>query len=113
MVPRTYLKHVMTETQTTEMGAPPLVKSRQDGIVILWLLLILALQSVGTQRSSAQKFVMTGTRSTLMDVIQSARPLKTVGLARLLLEESQFVLLYVLLQILTSLELTLALTMIT
>jgi hypothetical protein len=47
-----------------------------------------------------------------MDVIQSARPLKTVGLARLLLEESQFVLLYVLLQIFMLLDLTLAQTMI-
>ncbi len=47
-----------------------------------------------------------------MDVIQSARPLKTVGLARLLLEESQYVLLYVLLQILMLLDLTLAQTMI-
>jgi hypothetical protein len=55
---------------------------------------------------------MTETQSTLMDVIQFARPLKTVGLARLLLEESQYVLLYVLLQILLLLDLTLAQTMI-
>ena len=48
-----------------------------------------------------------------MDVIQSARPLKTVGLARLLLVFNQLAPLYVVPQILTLLELTLAQTMIT
>ena len=58
-----------------------------------------------------QKFVMIRTQPTQMDVIQSVEQLKMVGLVPLLLEESQFVQQFVVLQVLGLLELRLALIM--
>ena len=55
--------------------------------------------------------MMIRTQPTQMDVIQSVEQLKMVGLVPLLLEESQFVQQFVVLQVLGLLELRLALIM--
>ena len=97
------MKDVMTAILPMGMGAPRLVVLRLALIAIL-LLQMFALLFVETLRSMETlrrlKFVMTETRTMETDVTRSVQESKMVGLVLLQQEDSQFVLPFVVLQIL-------------